>query len=161
MQVFQARLDSFLKTKRIKGTVINWPHPDHFLATPSSLAEAGFYYCPTWDERDAVKCYMCGKELSDWLEDDDPFAIHWRKCPTSCPWAILRCGLQNDLDRDGKCVSTRFDLHMRFNSGPSFVSPDPTRVPSSDHLRKARLKTFTSWPHDSDPSHGATSEQVR
>ena len=107
MEVFQARLDSFLKTKRIKGTVINWPHPDHFLATPNSLAEAGFYFCPTWDERDAVKCFMCGKELSDWLEDDDPFAIHWRKCPTSCPWAILRCGLQNDLDRDGKCVSTR------------------------------------------------------
>jgi len=116
MEAFQARLDSFLKPKRVKqknttGTgsaTIKWPHPPHFIATPNSLAEAGFYFCPTLDERDTVKCYMCSKELSDWVQDDDPFDIHWTKCGTSCSWAVVRCGLKADIDRDGRYVRAIF-----------------------------------------------------
>jgi Inhibitor of Apoptosis domain len=112
MEVFQNRLDSFFKSKRVKspsgvsGSVsLKWPHPSHFIASPNALAEAGFFFCPTWDDRDTVKCYMCAKELSDWVQDDDPFDIHWTKCRTSCPWAIVRCGLKDDVDRDGMYAS--------------------------------------------------------
>jgi hypothetical protein len=123
MDVFQARLASFLKAKRVKPAVgkagsvsIKWPHPSHFLATPHSLAEAGFYFCPTWEDRDGVRCYMCGKELSEWLEDDDPFSIHWNKCRTSCPWAVVRCGIPQDMNQDGEYVYIArlvFDSNVR------------------------------------------------
>jgi hypothetical protein len=110
MQAFQARLESFSKSKRVKppsgksSSSIKWPHPSSFLANPTSLADAGFYFCPTYEDRDNVQCYMCHKELSDWTDDDDPFEIHWEKCRTSCAWAIVRCGLNDDADGDGKCV---------------------------------------------------------
>ena len=123
MEVFQARLDSFLKAKRVKGSsgsiLVKWPHPPHFPATPNTLAEAGFYSQPSWEERDAVKCFMCSKELSDWQEEDDPFTIHWQKCRTSCPWAILRCGLQNDLDQDGKYASNALLPSAPLNTLPA------------------------------------------
>jgi|ERR1700722_780194 len=111
MQAYQARLDSFSKPKRVKSssgkassTSLKWPHPSHFTANPNTLAEAGFYFHPTLEDRDGVQCFMCDKELSDWNSDDDPFEIHWTKCRASCAWAIVRCGLNGDIDHDGKCV---------------------------------------------------------
>jgi hypothetical protein len=112
MEAFQARLDTFsqpirLKSRAAKSTSplpLTWPHPPQFKATPKSLAEAGFYFNPSKDDRDAVICYMCGKELSDWAEDDDPYEIHWSKCKKVCAWAIVRCGLRGDVDDQGKYV---------------------------------------------------------
>ncbi len=37
------------------------------------LAEAGFYYCPSTEEADKVKCYACGIEIFDWNRSDDPW----------------------------------------------------------------------------------------
>lgn len=110
MESLQARVDSFLKSKRIKKnsksnstyTTVRWPHPASFNANPNTLAEAGFYWAPSLDDRDSVACFMCGKELSDWNEEDDPFQIHWEKCGRSCAWAIVRCGLSQDTADDGR-----------------------------------------------------------
>jgi len=112
MECYQARLDSFSKPKRVKNpslttsSSIKWPHTSSssFTATPNTLAEAGFYFDPTWDDRDNVVCFMCNKELSDWAEDDDPFGIHWEKCRATCVWAQVRCGLMEDIDDDGRRV---------------------------------------------------------
>jgi len=49
-----------------------------------------------------VACFLCGKELSDWDAEDDPFAIHHEKCADVCGWAVVRCGLVEDMDEDGK-----------------------------------------------------------
>ncbi|KII91107.1 hypothetical protein PLICRDRAFT_105816 [Plicaturopsis crispa FD-325 SS-3] len=155
MDALQARIDSFLKSKRVKkptakqssATVaVKWPHPDTFKATPTSLADAGFYFNPSWEDRDNVTCFMCGKEIGDWDESDDPFDIHWDKCRGTCPWAIVRCGLKVDVDEDG-----------------DYVFPDTTRLPSSKAMEKARLDTFTSsglWPHDAVKKHGANSKKM-
>ncbi|KAF7422762.1 hypothetical protein PC9H_010921 [Pleurotus ostreatus] len=82
MEAFQNRLDSF-KPKKVKhgskNVTLKWPHPEHFKANAQSLAEAGFYFDPSFDDKDAVKCFMCGKMLSEWEEEDDPFDIHWSK----------------------------------------------------------------------------------
>ena len=110
MEVLQLRIDTFKKSKRVKQgngkkvVVVKWPHPDAIIATPAKLAEAGFYYNPSWEDQDNVACFMCGKELSGWEEDDDPFQIHWEKCKDTCAWAFIRCGLDGDIDRKGKCV---------------------------------------------------------
>ncbi|KAH7911178.1 hypothetical protein BJ138DRAFT_1135554 [Hygrophoropsis aurantiaca] len=152
MEALQSRIDSFLKTKRIKKypkkstttvATVKWPHPPTFKANPNTLAEAGFYYDPSWDDRDCVACFLCGKELSDWDADDDPFEIHYTKCRTTCSWAVVRCGLSEDLDADG-----------------NYVFSIKTRLPSSKAMEKARLGTFEGgdnwWPHDD----GASSKKM-
>ncbi|OAX40461.1 inhibitor of apoptosis repeat-containing protein [Rhizopogon vinicolor AM-OR11-026] len=153
MESLQARVDSFLKSKRIKktsksnstSTTVKWPHPASFNANPKTLGEAGFYWVPSWEDRDSVACFLCYKELSDWNEEDDPFQIHWEKCGRSCAWAMLRCGLSQDIADDG-----------------SFVFLNKGRLPTSKMMEGARLRTFGAnlWPHDADDGHGASSEKV-
>ena len=99
MEYLQARVASFArgKSKRVKGSSGDiasspkWPHPASFKATPQNLAEAGFYYDPDSSSTDNVTCFMCGKHLFGWEEDDDPFAIHYDKCRDTCSWATVRC----------------------------------------------------------------------
>ncbi|KIJ61500.1 hypothetical protein HYDPIDRAFT_71293, partial [Hydnomerulius pinastri MD-312] len=154
MQALQARVDSFNKTKRIKrypkkqsspAASVKWPHPPDYKANANTLAEAGFFFSPSWDDRDSVACFLCGKELSDWDADDDPFEIHYTKCRNTCAWAMVRCGLAEDLDEVG-----------------SFTFANKTRLPSSKAMEKARLGTFGEdwWPHDEEPGHGATSKKA-
>lgn len=108
MECYQARLDSFSKSKRVKNLTlttssnIKWLHPSSYNATPHTLAEAGFYFDPSWEDKDNVTCFICKKSLSDWSEEDNPFDIHWSKCKTTCVWAQVRCGLMEDVDQDGR-----------------------------------------------------------
>jgi hypothetical protein len=118
MNCFQARLDSFAKPKRVKKpsgafTNVKWPHPSSWTVTPQSLAEAGFYWNPSWDDKDNVVCFMCEKELSEWDEDDDPFETHFKKCKSKCAWAVVRCGLPRDFDEHGTCVWMCLSTKMR------------------------------------------------
>lgn len=114
MQAYKSRLDSFSKPIRVKNaslttsSPVRWPHPTSYAATPHTLAEAGFYFNPSWDDRDNVTCFTCGKELSDWTQTDDPFEIHWVKCRASCVWAVVRCGLKEDVDQEGRQGFHRF-----------------------------------------------------
>lgn len=152
MESYTNRVDSFSKPKRVRpqggkpssAVNVKWTHSSAFTATPETLAEAGFHYSPTFTERDNVTCFMCNKELDDWGEDDDPFDIHWVKCKSTCPWAIVRCGLKFDMADDGQWVFSK------------------TRKPTSKSMEKARLQTFTkvnSWPHQ-DKSHGANPKSM-
>ena len=108
MEFFTTRLESFTKPRRVKHSTtkrtlsLKWPHPSHFIATPDTLTEAGFFFNPSLDARDNVECYLCGKCLDGWDELDDPFAIHWEKCKDRCAWAVVRCGIPADIDRKGK-----------------------------------------------------------
>lgn len=130
MESWQSRFDSFKKGKRVKkgssSTMLRWPHSSSFLANPDTLAEAGFYFTPSVGNPDAVTCFICRKELSDWEEGDDPFAEHVRR-GSSCCWAIARCGLRHDMDEDGKCVvrfSLRLWLTVSFSALCSQTLPD-------------------------------------
>ena len=103
MEVYANRLTSF-KPRRLKpphakrSTTLKFPHPHKIEA----LAEAGFYWSPTPEDKDQVECFLCGKTLAGWEEDDDPLELHWLKCREVCGWASSRCGLVRDLDRKGK-----------------------------------------------------------
>lgn len=113
MDCYDARAESFKKARRVQvkntTTVLRWPHPDTFKATPELLAEAGFYFDPSPDHPDSVTCFMCKKELLNWEEDDDPFQIHLARCRDTCMWAVARCGNAEDLDDDGGYVLVPFD----------------------------------------------------
>ncbi|KAI0053230.1 inhibitor of apoptosis repeat-containing protein [Auriscalpium vulgare] len=151
MEVYTARLASF-KDQRVKFASakryvkVSWPHPKTFAATPEMLAEAGFYFAPTFEDRDNAVCFLCEKELSGWEEKDDPFTVHWEKCGDKCAWAVVRCGLGEDIDRKG-----------------NFTFSDPARQPASKVMEKARLSTFNAngwWPHDQTKGHGASSGKM-
>jgi len=126
MEVLQARFESFKKSKRVKNpnkssstTTLKWPHPSPFTANPETLAEAGFFYDPSYDDPDNVTCFYCGKQLAGWEEDDDPHVIHWNKCASTCCWATVQCGLKVDMDRSGRYVR----LSCLENSNrPSFLA---------------------------------------
>lgn len=104
MEALQNRIASFHKSKRAKNSksASKWPHPPTFKANPDALAEAGFYFNPSLEDRDNVDCFECGKQLSEWEEEDDPFDLHWTKCGDKCSWAAVRCGLRADMDRHGR-----------------------------------------------------------
>lgn len=131
MEAFQNRLDSF-KPKKVKhgskNVTLKWPHPEHFKANAQSLAEAGFYFDPSFDDKDAVKCFMCGKMLSEWEEEDDPFDIHWSKCAKTCAWANVRCGLREDMNEDGGQVFLYLQVDPCRDSRPSDLSSATSRV---------------------------------
>ncbi|KAG6879930.1 hypothetical protein C0992_009285 [Termitomyces sp. T32_za158] len=155
MECLQSRIDSFTKPKRVKNpnkqssfVSVKWLHPPHprFIATPETLAEAGFYFNPSFEDRDNVACFVCDKQLSDWEADDDPFDIHWTKCGDKCCWAIVRCGLRSDINRHG-----------------GFTFTDKSRVPTSKAMEQARLDTFSAgdgWIHDQVKNHGANSRKM-
>ncbi|KAL1424601.1 hypothetical protein MTO96_020005 [Rhipicephalus appendiculatus] len=48
------------------------------LCTPENMSEADFYHCPTEEEPDFARCYVCFKELSCWEQGDNPFNEHLR-----------------------------------------------------------------------------------
>lgn len=111
METFQARIDSYNKTKRTKQSLARstsgsakWPHATSYIATPRTLADAGFYFDPGPENLDNVTCFMCGKQLSDWEPDDDPFELHYLKCSGRCAWASARCGPEAEKRADGQCV---------------------------------------------------------
>ena|ERR1700761_584050 len=96
MYSFATRVASFKTEPTAKGRrasciprdFVPWPHPPTFLATPETLADAGFYHEPSPFDPDNVCCFLCGKELGEWEALDDPFTIHAEKCP-KCPWVLM------------------------------------------------------------------------
>lgn len=111
MQSYNARYASFIPKPRSKLSSktpdLKWPHPASFLATPTSLASAGFYFNPSVHTPDAVSCFICDKGLADWDPEDDPAEIHSQKCP-KCPWAVLKCVTDiNDNGRSGSISCRR------------------------------------------------------
>ncbi|KAF4610571.1 hypothetical protein D9613_007097 [Agrocybe pediades] len=153
MEALDARINSFKKSKRVKNpakpsssTSVKWPHPLTFRANPETLADAGFYYDPSYDDPDNVTCFVCDKELAGWEEEDDPFLIHYSKCSQNCCWASAYCGIASDTDRRRR-----------------FISTDKSRIPSGKQMEKARHETFLvgkGWIHDKTPNHGANSKMM-
>ncbi|KIM44445.1 hypothetical protein M413DRAFT_442427 [Hebeloma cylindrosporum] len=153
MEAVSTRVASFKKSKRVKNpekpsstTTLKWPHPSDFQANPETLAEAGFFYDPSYDDPDNVTCFICDKQLGGWEENDDPFLIHWNKCGQTCCWASVRCGLLMDVDHSGR-----------------FISADKTRLPAHKSMERARLETFSAgkgWIHDKAKGHGANSKTM-
>ncbi len=144
---------------------LKWPHSSKFKADPESLAEAGFFYDPSYDDPDNVTCFRCGKQLGGWEEEDDPYLIHWEKCGQTCCWAVVQCGLTVDMDKSGMCVYlTSVCDNQRLTFVLRFMFPDKTRLPNHKSMEKARLETFTigkGWVHDNTKNHGASSKSVR
>ncbi|OMH85271.1 Protein bir1 [Zancudomyces culisetae] len=81
---YESRFDTFVELK--------WPYidDDGYKAQPESLASAGFYFNPSGEHPDNVKCAYCDKELGEWTKNDDPFQVHYEHSQ-ACIWAKVHC----------------------------------------------------------------------
>jgi len=116
---YEARKASFLPpTKRAKG----WPHKS---PSPHHLAKAGFFWKPT-SSKDNVECFMCGRHLDGWEEEDDALQEHL-KHGHDCAWALL---MSVEAEREYDTSNME----------------DPT----GEQLTEARRNTFDTigWPHE-------------
>ncbi|KAI4464853.1 deterin [Holotrichia oblita] len=71
-----------------KESFTAWVFSDNQKCSASKLAEAGFYFIGSKTEPDAVQCFLCGKSLDGWEEDDDPWQEH-KKHSQNCKFAKL------------------------------------------------------------------------
>ncbi|KAJ1917085.1 hypothetical protein IWQ60_007888 [Tieghemiomyces parasiticus] len=135
MHNFETRLASFWEA------TWPWPHdPTVFLATPETLARAGFFFNPQHRSCDAVQCFLCHKSLDGWAPHDDPFVEH-QKHQGDCPWTIVVCDSQR-VDPETREIVQRPDLFDDYLSGRA------NRV-LSVALERARIATFGPWwPHE-------------
>ncbi|KDQ10346.1 hypothetical protein BOTBODRAFT_115969 [Botryobasidium botryosum FD-172 SS1] len=125
---------------------IPWPHPLSYLARPTTLAAAGFWFDPAPSSPDRVTCYYCKKSLGGWEPNDDPAREHARRSQDNdCPWATVVCSVELE----------------KLNSSRQAIITDSSRLPTNSQLEKARLSTFGRlWPHDSERGHQATSKRM-
>ncbi|GAP82736.1 putative AT hook domain-containing protein [Rosellinia necatrix] len=113
-----ARRGSTTKGKASKTP--SWPHKG---LDPETFARAGFYFAPGPENPDNTACFLCGKNIDGWDEDDNPFQEHLRLSP-HCGWAVV-AGIETGLGDYGL--------------------DDPT----SSAMIDARKDTFGDrWPHD-------------
>ncbi|KAI0549330.1 hypothetical protein F4679DRAFT_547572 [Xylaria curta] len=113
-----ARRGSSAKGKAPKA--LSWPHKR---LDPETFARAGFYFAPAPETPDNTICFLCGKNMVGWEEDDNPFVEHLRLSP-HCGWAVV-AGIETGLG--------------------DYALDDPT----SSEMIEARKATFGDrWPHD-------------
>ncbi|KAI8343573.1 hypothetical protein BC941DRAFT_448345 [Chlamydoabsidia padenii] len=119
MNVGANRLDTFLNYQPL------WPYINNTnYHSPEEFVNAGFYNVSTKRMIDKVQCYLCDITLADWKQEQSPLDRH-TLTSTQCPLVIL-----NFFDN-------------------SMTSLDNDAYPESEHMLKARLKTFTkntTWP---------------
>ncbi|KAF9190322.1 hypothetical protein BGZ51_008746 [Haplosporangium sp. Z 767] len=99
------------------------------MATPATLADAGFFWQPAPSSPDNVVCFLCGKSLDGWMDTDDPYQEHLSHS-RRCGWAIIK--MINITDDE---------LPFRWD--------DEDELPKGARMTKARLQTFGKWwPHE-------------
>ncbi|KAJ2456691.1 hypothetical protein GGF42_003121 [Coemansia sp. RSA 2424] len=148
VDTFQQRRDTFLRRGRLR-----WPYTKYtsYLAQPSTLASAGFSFCPAKDAPDNVQCFHCGFELTGWEPDDDPFAEHYAHQPT-CTYAKLHC--QARVAREGDKVEW---TGWPVDAGAGWKE----LVEMRDDVQQMRLATFTEgWPHTGRGGWNVTPEKL-
>ncbi|KAF2227559.1 hypothetical protein BDZ85DRAFT_254506 [Elsinoe ampelina] len=126
MRMYENRLATFsehdhpakkIQTSQGRGVAKSWPHET---PTAKDLAFAGFYFAPTSNSEDNVKCFHCEVKLDGWEIDDSPLKEHIAHS-AECAWAITTSVALDNEDRD----------------------------PMSEKLLTARLETFgSSWPYE-------------
>ncbi|MCJ1260825.1 hypothetical protein MMC22_000688 [Lobaria immixta] len=131
METYAARLASFSiahpakkRGSDTKGTkTLKWPLKN---LSPDELATAGFFYRPTASNPDNAVCFLCGKNVDGWEEDDNAVTEHLKLSP-ECGWAI-------NVYIEQQLGTGNYDIEN----------------PLDEKLLDARRMTFGSkWPHES------------
>ncbi|XP_055683232.1 baculoviral IAP repeat-containing protein 5-like [Lutzomyia longipalpis] len=68
---------SYIFEKQRLESFKNWPFKKNTSCNSEKMAEAGFY-CIGGDE---AACFVCGKELDGWEEEDNPWVEHKKHAP--------------------------------------------------------------------------------
>ncbi|CAO1600647.1 hypothetical protein XANCAGTX0491_004331 [Xanthoria calcicola] len=68
----------------------NWPHENKrgWICKTEKMVGGGWYYCPTPESDDLVRCCYCNLSLDGWESKDDPHHEHQRRSP-DCIFFVL------------------------------------------------------------------------
>ena len=102
--------------------------------TPEDLASAGFFYTGS---EDLVRCYWCGKELSQWWPKDKPISQH-KILLKGCPF--LREIVENYSFSELSTDSTYQNEEKK-----NFMNDKDQVAPKFSSLN-SRLESFKDWP---------------
>lgn len=72
--LFREATSCFWKQGRIK-TFDKWPFKDSDKCNVKSMAAAGFFFIGNDNDPDLVECFICGKQLDGWEQEDDPWYV--------------------------------------------------------------------------------------
>lgn len=102
----------------------------------SQLAAAGFFFLPSHENPDNVRCFLCRESICGWEKGDNPLEEHIKLSP-NCGWAITAC------------IEARVgDMHLE--------------NPMSTRMVDARKATFGDrWPHEGKKGWKCKTKQVR
>eukprot|EP00041_Stephanoeca_diplocostata_P006487 m.87069 g.87069 ORF g.87069 m.87069 type:complete len:291 (+) comp16389_c0_seq1:128-1000(+) len=127
------------------ATFSNWPFEETAKCNARRMADAGFYCV---GEDDNASCFMCGKDLDGWEEDDDPIKEHQRHSP-SCAFVNLHL-------EDNRLKTFKFWPHKKYAAkAKDFARAGWVHVPVSDAWDMVRCftceKHLDGWEKDDDP----------
>lgn len=97
----------FIEENRIKSFK-DWVF-DSCECTPKKLAAAGFFHCPTDQEPDAVRCFVCHKELDGWEPTDIPLQEHKKHSP-NCPFLSIQNPSRMTVEETMRLLRDRYKL---------------------------------------------------
>ncbi|KAL8761762.1 MAG: hypothetical protein Q9184_002161 [Pyrenodesmia sp. 2 TL-2023] len=86
----QDPMDEHLLNARKMTFDAGWPHEDKrgWVCKTQKMIEAGWYYCPTPESDDFVKCCYCNLSLDGWEPKDNPYDEHQRRSPDCVFFAL-------------------------------------------------------------------------
>ncbi|KAA6414789.1 MAG: hypothetical protein FRX48_01539 [Lasallia pustulata] len=109
---------------------IMWPHDSKrgWTCKTQKMVEAGWYYCPTPESDDFVKCPYCSLCLDGWEPKDNPYDEHQRRSP-DCMFFSLTASAQSKPARSKKdrtSKPTRMSIQSNFTS--IYEAPSLTEI---------------------------------
>lgn len=84
------------------------------------MAEAGFFYTGTSDDDDSAACFVCGKLLDGWENEDEPWKEHEKHAP-NCHFVKMHL-IEDDLTVSYSIASPDTLLKHSFRSNNSSIS---------------------------------------
>jgi hypothetical protein len=113
-------------------------------------------------DRDTARCDDCGLEVSNWTADMNPFTIHSERKP-GCPFvcSIKASSLPNVPSSSSVSTAAVQSTSISNKQQPSLeriklliIDPDylSNNLFEVDLLQQIRIRTFSHWPHRTEPS---------
>lgn len=115
-----------------------WPHENKrgWRCKTPKMIEAGWYYCPTLESDDFVKCSYCSLSLDGWEPKDNPHDEHQRRSP-DCVFFTLSTTAKVKAGRSKKgraSKASRTSTQSNFTTVSEGISVAETDVNGDDNI---------------------------
>ncbi|CAD6588974.1 MAG: hypothetical protein ASARMPRED_003850 [Alectoria sarmentosa] len=107
-----------------------WPHENKrgWSCKTQKMIEAGWYYCPTLESEDFVKCSYCNLSLDGWEPKDNPHDEHQRRSPNCVFFALSTTA----KPKAGRSKKGRGSKAPRMSTQSNFTVSDGISIAEND-----------------------------